>query len=97
MFEVIVFIVECRFCLVAAATPRQPTKTKLSYNAQRELAALPQRIEALEAEQTALTDAMSNAAFFRQAPAQIQAAQRRLTDLTAELDAAYQRWAQLER
>lgn len=81
----------------AVATPRQPTKTKLSYNAQRELAALPQRIEALEAEQTALTDAMSNAAFFRQAPAQIQAAQRRLTDLTAELDAAYQRWAQLER
>ena len=81
----------------AAATPRPPAKTKLSYKDQRELAALPQRIETLEAEQTALTGAMSHAAFFRQAPAQIQAAQRRLTDLAAELDAAYQRWAQLER
>ena len=82
----------------AAAPPhRQPAKTKLSYKDQRELDSLPQRIETLEAEQAALTAAMSNADFFRQPSADIQAAQQTLARLTADLDAAYQRWAQLER
>ena len=81
----------------AAPLPRQPAKTKLSYKDQRELDSLPQRIETLEAEQAALTAAMSNADFFRQPSADIQAAQQTLARLTADLDAAYQRWAQLER
>ena len=81
----------------AAPPPRQPAKTKLSYKDQRELDSLPQRIETLEAEQAALTAAMSNADFFRQPSADIQAAQQTLARLTADLDAAYQRWAQLER
>jgi ATP-binding cassette subfamily F protein uup len=76
---------------------------KLSYNQQRaleaqkrELAELPDRIEALEAEQQSLTAEMGSAQFYQQDPAHIAQAAARLRELEEELAQAYQRWEVLE-
>ncbi len=85
----------------AAAVPAErrekpKPKTKMGYKEQRELETLPQRIEALEAEQQALHQAMSAADFYQQDKAAIGAAQDRLAALEDELAAAYERWEMLE-
>jgi ATP-binding cassette subfamily F protein uup len=69
---------------------------KLSYREQRELEALPARIEALEAEQAALQQTTSDPAFYRQDGAAISAALARLEALGGELESCYARWAELE-
>ncbi|GAB4300087.1 MAG: ATP-binding cassette domain-containing protein [Thiohalomonadaceae bacterium] len=82
----------------AAAEMRDKSrpKAKLSYKEQRELETLPQRIEALEAEQQALHDAMGAPDFYQQDKAAITAVQERLAALEEELMAAYERWERLE-
>lgn len=75
--------------------PRSKAR-RLSFNEQRELASLPAAIERLEAEQTALQSSLSDPAFFRERAAQARTAAARLTELAAELEAAYARWAALE-
>lgn len=75
----------------AAARPR-----RLSYKDQRELDALPARIQALEAEQADLHIAIGNPQLFNETPEQAAAALRRLGELAAELEAAYARWHALE-
>jgi ATP-binding cassette subfamily F protein uup len=80
----------------APAERRDRPKAKMSYKEQRELETLPQRIEALEAEQQALHDAMGAADFYQQDKAAIGAAQDRLAALEDELAAAYERWEMLE-
>ncbi len=69
---------------------------RLGYREQRELAGLPERIEALEAEQAALNAAMCEPDFFRRDGAEIAAARSRLAVLEAELEQAYARWQELE-
>jgi len=69
---------------------------KKSYKEQRELEALPQRIESLEAEQEELYQTMADPAFYRQESAEIAKAQERLKRLEHELEASYQRWEALE-
>ncbi len=76
---------------------------KLSYNQQRaleaqkrELAELPDRIEALEAEQQRLTAEMGSAQFYQQDAEHIAQAAARLRELEEELAQAYQRWEVLE-
>ena len=72
----------------------------MSFNDKRELEALPDRIAALEAEQAALHARMADPALYEQAAQ--QAAQEtvyintRLGELEAEIDAAMQRWEELE-
>ena len=73
-----------------------PPKRKLSYKDQRELDQLPARIEQLEAEVAALTEAMHDPAFYQQDGAAITAHTQRLTDTQAALDTAYARWEALE-
>jgi ATP-binding cassette subfamily F protein uup len=83
----------------AAAAPaerRDKPKAKMSYKEQRELETLPQRIEALEAEQQALHQAMSAPDFYQQDKAAVTATQDRLAALEDELTAAYERWEMLE-
>jgi ATP-binding cassette subfamily F protein uup len=76
----------------AAAAERR----KLSFKEQRELDALPERIAALEAEQVALQARLADPAFYRE-PAEAQRqAQGRLTELDGAIDAALERWAELE-
>ncbi len=69
---------------------------KLSYKAQQELDALPQRIERLEMEQAQLAGEMSSPEFFRQPADTVAAAQQRLVDVEQELQTAYGRWETLE-
>lgn len=75
----------------AAAKPK-----KLSFKEQKELEALPKRIETLEAEQEGLHAAMADPAYFRQEGAKIAEATARLTAIQTELAAAYERWEALE-
>ncbi|MDC8012369.1 ATP-binding cassette domain-containing protein [Tahibacter soli] len=76
--------------------PAMPAKKKLSYKDQRELEQLPARIETLETAVAELTSAMNDPKFFQQDGAAIVAANQKLADTQAELDAAYARWAALE-
>jgi ATP-binding cassette subfamily F protein uup len=69
---------------------------KLTYKEQRELEALPQRIEALEAEQEALHRAITDPAFYRQDSDNIVQANAQLVALEQALGDAYARWETLE-
>ncbi len=76
--------------------PPRERPRKLSYKEQRELEALPKRIETLEAEQEALHRTMGDPTFYQQAADKIAANKARLKALTQELEEAYQRWEALE-
>ena len=80
----------------AAKAERSAGPRKLSYKEQRELDALPGRIEALEARQSALQAQVSDPAFYKQDGEAIAATLAELEALNAELEAAYERWAALE-
>lgn len=71
-------------------------KKKLSYKDARELEQLPAKIEVLETEIAARTEAMNDPGFFQQPPANITAANLQLAELQQQLDAAYARWAELD-
>ena len=68
---------------------------KLSFNEQRELNALPDQIEALEAEQSALHEQMADPAFYQQNGEDVTAAQTRLEQIDNDLKQAYARWEEL--
>jgi ATP-binding cassette subfamily F protein uup len=69
---------------------------KLSYKEQRELEALPGKIESLEAEQCQLNLVAREADFYRQPADKIAASMRRLEMLKIELEDCYARWESLE-
>ena len=71
-------------------------KKKLSYKEQRELDALPGRIEALEAEQRDLNARIAAPDFYKAPRAAIEAALARADPLQQELIDAYARWHALE-
>jgi ABC transport system ATP-binding/permease protein len=75
----------------AAAKPR-----RLSFNEQRELKELPEKIQRLEAEQAQLTAMISDPAAFQRSKDETSAALKRLQALAAELESAYVRWETLE-
>jgi ATP-binding cassette subfamily F protein uup len=79
----------------APAASAQPRK-KLSYTEQRELEALPARIEALEAEQRALGQKIAGPEFYKEAAEVIKASLARVDELQKELTAVYARWDALE-
>jgi ATP-binding cassette subfamily F protein uup len=76
--------------------PRTEESRRLSYKEQRELEGLPQRIEALEAEQVQLHQKLAEPTFYRQPGAEISKVTGRLQELEAELQAAYARWGDLD-
>ena len=78
-------------------TPPAPaTKPrKLSYKEQRELDALPARIEAMEAEQKALSALLADAAIYASDPTRAAQAQIRHAELDTELLDALERWEAL--
>lgn len=69
---------------------------KLSFKEQRELEALPGKIESLEAEQSQLTLVTREADFYRQPADKIAASMRRLEMLKIELEDCYAHWESLE-
>jgi ATP-binding cassette subfamily F protein uup len=76
---------------------RQKKKTKLSYRDQRELDALPQEIEDIEAVISGLQDAIADPAFYKQEQDIVQAALQKLADNEALLEQRVTRWDELER
>ncbi len=80
----------------AAACALPVQKKKLSYKEQRELAALPGKIEALETEQGQLEQRIGQVDFYQQDQADIAATLARLEQVQEELVFAYERWEYLE-
>jgi ATP-binding cassette subfamily F protein uup len=86
-----------------AAVPARKSKplrtkppTKLSYKDERELAALPQMIEALEREQEEITARMSLPDYYRQGSAQMRTDQQRMQELESLQREKFTRWEALE-
>jgi ATP-binding cassette subfamily F protein uup len=77
-----------------APAPSAPAKakTKLSYKEQRELDALPARIEALEVEQKELGALLASAELYAEDPVRAETAQMRYAQIDEELLAALERW-----
>jgi ATP-binding cassette subfamily F protein uup len=75
---------------------RENAARKLSYKDQRDLEALPEKIEALETEQAKLHAALSDAEFHKQSREKIAAATERLRVIGRELEECYARWQALE-
>ena len=76
----------------AAPAPAAAKPRKLSYKEQRELDELPQRIEALEAEQVSLATLLADADAYTRDPKGVAAAQARVALIDDELLAAMERW-----
>ena len=79
-----------------AARPGARAQTRLSFKEKRDREELPARIEALEGEVSALHATLGDAALYTNDPAAIAAAQARLPRAEAELEAAFERWAEIE-
>ena len=79
-----------------APPPAAPPKSKLGYKEQRELAALPDEIEALEREQGDLTARMGEPDYHRRGAEGIRDDRRRLGEIEALLAEKYVRWEALE-
>ena len=73
-----------------------PAKRKLGYKAQRELDQLPLTIEALESELTELQAQTSEPDFYQQEQTLVTSAMAHLAELEDRLQAAYDRWHDLE-
>ena len=85
---------------VKSKTDRQkksPAQTRrLSYKEQRELVALPRKIEELEEEQKKLYKAVSDPLLYKNGDDEAAVIRTRLSTLDSELADAYQRWESLE-
>lgn len=82
-----------------AAVPERPAekaKAKLSYKFQRELDAMPEKIEALESKIGALNAAVSAAGFHSKPHDEQAAVYAQLQAMQDELDTLMERWLQLE-
>jgi ATP-binding cassette subfamily F protein uup len=82
---------------VKAAKPAPKAKpAKLGFKETRELAEAPAKIESLETEQSELVERLSQPDFYKSDAAEQAAVHARIAALTAELEAAYARWSELE-
>jgi ATP-binding cassette subfamily F protein uup len=80
----------------APAKPR-PARRKLGFREQRELAALPERIETLETTIEALQTRLADPALYRDGDGETVAGLRdELEQAEAELETAFERWTELE-
>ncbi len=79
-----------------AATVRAAKTKKKTYKEEREYEALPTRIEALEAEHRRLHDETSSVEFYKASADHIRTVLARIEQVGHELEAALERWIQLE-
>jgi ATP-binding cassette subfamily F protein uup len=77
-------------------SPREKSRTKLSYKETRELESLPAEITALEAEQKLLAAKMLDPDYYRQPPDALRADQQRSAQIEALLLEKLERWEALE-
>ena len=73
----------------------RPKPQKLSYKVQRELDELPVRIETLERQLSALQQELADPEIYRRGAA-VAELQAQISELEAELNQAYARWAVLD-
>ncbi|STX43606.1 ABC transporter ATP-binding protein [Legionella donaldsonii] len=81
---------------VKTAVKRTTASTKLSFNEQRELSQLPQKIESLEQKIAALQTRMAEADFYQQDAQMITSHTQQLAADETELTKLYARWEALE-
>jgi ATP-binding cassette subfamily F protein uup len=79
-----------------AKTARPPAKKKLSYNEQRELAALPRKIDAMEREIAEIESFLCDSEAVKSNPEKCGSSAGRMLELKDELEKAVERWAELE-
>jgi ATP-binding cassette subfamily F protein uup len=76
---------------------QQPKKSKkLSYKDQRELDALPAKIESFEEEVESIQQLMADENFYKQEKKEIKKVQQQLQAAEASLQHCYDRWEELE-
>ncbi len=80
----------------SSVTPSPPKKAKLSYKEQRELDALPDKIERLESEHAALLASISEPGFYDQAPDTVAQVMTAISAAENALDEALERLVALE-
>mgnify|MGYP002619587822 CR=1 FL=1 len=80
----------------APSAPSRAAPAKLSYKEKRELEQLPDRIAALEAEQAAHHQRLADPALYQEQPEEVARVKTRLDELDTELEAALNRWEELE-
>jgi ATP-binding cassette subfamily F protein uup len=83
---------ESQKSVAATANPAASPKRKLSYKEQRELEALPQHIEALEAEQKTIDEALADGTLYGTDPAKAAALATRHGEIEEALMEALERW-----
>ncbi|HFQ5108783.1 TPA: ABC transporter ATP-binding protein [Vibrio vulnificus] len=76
--------------------PAKNTSKKLSYKLQRELEALPAKLEQLEVDIEALQEQVNSAEFFAQPVETTQPVLEQLAALEQDLEIAFERWEELE-
>jgi ATP-binding cassette subfamily F protein uup len=81
---------------VAPAARPAALPKKLGFKEQRELQALPARIEALEAEQAAITARLASAELYTDEPQRVAELQARYAQIDDELSQALERWEALD-
>ena len=81
----------------ASPSPRAAEERgrKLTFKEQRELDALPERIDQLEAEQKTLATRLSDPALYQRSPKDVALVRERLAAIEAELEQALERWEAL--
>jgi ATP-binding cassette subfamily F protein uup len=80
----------------AAETAAPSAKKKLSYKEQKELEALPARIEELEERQSALNARINAGDFYKESPETVKSVLAEAETLAQDLEQAYARWDELE-
>jgi ABC transport system ATP-binding/permease protein len=97
--------VQSRFRVIPESTPnkaqpqpgrREPGRRKKTFNEEREYAALPARIEALETEQAQLRAEAGSEEFYKAGAERIHTVLARIDAIHAELEQALARWVELE-
>jgi ABC transport system ATP-binding/permease protein len=76
--------------------PRAQSPRRLGFKEARELEALPERLELLETEQSELHARLADPAYYQDSGGEVGESKARLESLTAELEALYLRWEELE-
>jgi ATP-binding cassette subfamily F protein uup len=83
-----------------AARPTGPASSaaprRLSYKEQRELTGLPERLQQLEADKQRVEAELADPGLYRGVQDALQERLQQLAALTAQIDAAYARWSELE-
>ncbi len=76
--------------------PNQPKLKKLSYKEKQEWSQLPGRIEELEREVSVLEKRVGDPEFLKGDPGKIRDASRRMAEIPTEIEALFERWAELD-